>query len=321
MVKFTRVTDPERVKDGDLLVFPAGETRLNLKPSTFADLGLSIGDTTRSDNSAHTVEAWLYRPDCAARCFMLCEIQGKMPRSGNDLLLSMDACTVRKDPEVPRVLDGAIVPFGPKLWSWEKWAGCWNETFPDAMMRAFGARVGVAGAISTDACKAHPEDAYANLVWDDGSWKAGLDSRDEAWDEAGSFFPFQNGRGKVDGDSFDISSLMDWDGGFGWGRKSDRIRFRCGFLAELARRGAKVLRPGAGFAELVTESVVSWYCGAVRRRFEARVAACRKFMKGLADDVRRDLARARMYGTASYKAGRKGPGLARALLKGTGAAL
>ena len=33
--KFTRIMDPERVKDGDLLVFPAGETRLNLRPSTY----------------------------------------------------------------------------------------------------------------------------------------------------------------------------------------------------------------------------------------------------------------------------------------------
>lgn len=319
MVKFTRVTDPERVKDGDLLVFPAGETRLNLKPSTFADLGLSVGDTSRSDNSAVTVEAWLCRPDCAARCFMLCAVQSETRSSENDLLLSMDACVVRKDPEVPKVLRGAIVPFGPKLWCWEKWAGCWSKTFPNAMAQALKARVGVAGTISADACKAHPEDAYANIVWNTtGSWEAELDPEGEDdWDEAQLFFPVQAPRGTVNDDSFNVNELMDWDV---WS-KGDRIRFGHGFLTELARRGAKILRPGDGFAELVTESVISWYCGAVRRRFEARATACRKFMKGLADDVRRDLARARMYGTASYRAGRKGPGLARALLKGTGAAL
>ena len=94
MVKFTRVKDPERAKNGDIVLFPAGERRLNVSAPTFAKMGLSVGGTSRSDNSCGTVRRWLVRKDMAARAFMLCNASYRSAPSENELLLGMD----REDP-------------------------------------------------------------------------------------------------------------------------------------------------------------------------------------------------------------------------------
>lgn len=315
MVKFTRVLDPERVKDGDLLVFPAGETRLNLRPSTFGDLGLSIGETSRSWNSPETVAAWLSRPDCAARMFMVSGVSGKSAPQGDDLLLTMDACLERKVPEVPRVSDAFLVPFGPKLWTWNRWASCWDQTHGGAVTKELAARIGPGGALANTV--GVEDDQYMNQVWNEDNDLNGLSGDPAGGEVAEDWFPVRSGRDKVDPESFDVATLMSWDGKYG--PKASRIRFASGFLAELAKRGAKVLRPDAEFERLVTASVASWYCREMQARFVNRVAAGRTYLKGLMADIRRDAARARRYGSLSRRLGQSGPRLARETLKGTGA--
>lgn len=315
MVKFTRVLDPERVKDGDLLVFPAGVTKLNLKPSTFGDLGLSMGRTGRSDNSPETVAAWLSRSDGAARLFMVCDVSGKSAPQGDDLLLTMDACLERKIPEVPRVSSACLVPFGPKLWTWKRWAACWNESHKGAVTKELAAMAGAECAlIDTVGVE---DDQYMNQVWNEDNDLNGL-SGDPAGDEAAEdWFPVRSGRDKVDPESFDVATLMAWDGKYG--PKSGRIQFNAGFLSNLVQRGAKVLRPDEEFERLVTASVVSWYCREMQARFVNRVAAGRMYLKGLMADIRRDAGRARKYDALSRKLGRLGPRLSAETLKGTGA--
>lgn len=316
MVKFTRVLDPERVKDGDLLVFPAGVTKLNLKPSTFGDLGLSMGRTSRSDNSPETIAAWLSRSDGAARLFMITDVTHRSAPQGDDLLLTMDACLERKIPEVPRVSTACLVPFGPKMWTWKKWAACWNQTHKGAVMSELTAKVGAEGALSVTS--GVNDDQYMNQVWNEDADLSGLsDAPGRGFDAAEDWFPIRSGKDKVDLDSFDVSTLMEWTGR--WGSKSSRVCFHCGFLTNLAKRGAKVLRPDEEFEKLVTASVASWYCHEMQMRFVRRVFAGRTYLKGLLDDVRRDAKRARRYDALSRKLGRLGPRLSKETLKGTGA--
>ena len=315
MVKFTRVLDPERVKDGDLLVFPAGETKLNLKPSTFGDLGLSIGRTIRSDNSFETVAAWLSRSDGAARLFMISDVSHRSAPQGDDLLLTMDACLERKIPDVPRVSTACLVPFGPRMWSWKRWASCWDQTHKGAVTAKLAAMAGAEGALADTV--GVEDDQYMNQVWNGENDLNGLSKDPAGRESAEDWFPVRSGKDKVEPESFDVSTLMAWDGKYG--PKASRIRFSCGFLANLAKRGAKVLRPDEEFERLVTASIVSWYCREMQKRFLRRVSAGRAYLKGLLDDVRRDAGRARRYGGISRKSGRLGPRLSRETLKGTGA--
>ena len=317
MVKFTRVLDPERVKDGDLLVFPAGVTKLNLKPSTFGDLGLSMGQTSRSYNDPETVAAWLSRSDGAARLFMIADVTHRSAPQGDDLLLTMDACLERKIPEVPRISAACLVPFGPKLWTREKWAACWNCAHKGAVASELVARIGAEGALST--ASGVEDDQYMNQVWDGEADLSGLSEvpNHHKFDVAEDWFPAQAGKGKVEPDSFDVPSLLEWDGSYD--SKSSRIRFHSGFLTNLAKRGAKVLRPDEEFERLVTASVVSWYCREMEMRFLRRVVAGRTYLKGLMADIRRDVERVHRYGALARKLDRLGPRLSRETRKGTGA--
>lgn len=317
MVKFTRVLDPERVKDGDLLVFPAGVTKLNLRPSTFADLGLSMGQTSRSYNSPETIAAWLSRSDGAARLFMITGVTHRSAPQGDDLLLTMDACLERKIPEVPRISSACLVPFGPRMWAWKKWAECWNRTHKDAVTSELIAKVGAEGALADTV--GVEDDQYMNQVWNEDNDLNGLSGDLAGREAAEDWFPVRSGRDKVDLDSFDVSTLMEWPGK--WGSKSSRIYFHFGFLTNLAVRGAKVLRPDEEFERLVTASVASWYCREMQKRFLRRVLAGRTYLKGLMADIRRDAARARRYDALSRKLGRLGPRLSKETRKGTGASV
>ena len=320
--KFTRIMDPERVKDGDLLVFPAGETRLNLKPSTWGGLGLSMGGTCRSDNSENTVSAWLSRTDFAARLFMICGVSHRSAPCEEDLLLTMDACVRRKEPEVPLVCHAALVPFGPKLWPAGKWISCWDRTHGGAVLGALAERAGVAGAIADRNGRAKAcEDMFMNQVWDGDVRLSKLDVRagEHDYDDAECWFPVLVGKNAADESSYDVSTLAQWRGG--WDCKDERIRFHGGFMTNLAKRGALLLRPTPGFERLVTESCVSRWCLEMQKRFARRAAAGRDYLKGLAADIRRDVARQRMYGALSRKAARLGPRLARKTLKETGVSI
>ena len=61
MEGFSRIKDPMRLKRGDILYFPpaAREPRLSVGLSTFSKMGISIGETRRSDNHVARVRKML----------------------------------------------------------------------------------------------------------------------------------------------------------------------------------------------------------------------------------------------------------------------
>lgn len=61
MEGFSRIKDPMRLKRGDILYFPpaAREPRLAVGLSTFSKMGVSIGETRRSDNHVARVRKML----------------------------------------------------------------------------------------------------------------------------------------------------------------------------------------------------------------------------------------------------------------------
>lgn len=289
MVKFTRVKDPERAKDGDIVLFPAGERRLNVSAQTFSKMGLSIGNTSRSDNRRGTVVRWLVRKDMVARAFMLCNASYRSAPSENELLLGMDAVTKRVE-EDPEVSAASIVPFGPRLWTMKEWAGCWNETHGNAVQQRLLETMGLAGTLHFEHTRGpgSDDDLYASQVWD-GLKRCSM--RPLGTDGAYAFFPTRKDE-KPDMDTYACETLMVWDGGQS---KEQRIRFRSGFLTELAKRGAIVLRPTQQFVDDMTGRVAGWASAKLAQRFYDRIQASRRYVKGLMADVKRDIARLKAY--------------------------
>lgn len=76
MAMLTRIKDPLRLKEGDLVILPADYSgRRRLKPhlslNTLGKLGLSIGDTSRSTNRTSVVREWLSDKPDETRYFVI----------------------------------------------------------------------------------------------------------------------------------------------------------------------------------------------------------------------------------------------------------
>jgi hypothetical protein len=258
-------------------------------------MGLSMGYTQRSSNSTGTVAEWFVRKDLKARAFMVCSVSYiRCVLSENERLLGMDAVTKQAEKD-PKILSASIVPFGPRLWTMKRWAGCWNKTHDGAVVRRLLETMGSAGALRLK-CTRGPksdEDLYANQVWDGLRQCSG---RPDSADDADTHFPARLDA-EPDMDTYGIDTLMAWNGGSDYGcyGKEQRIRFRTGFLTELAERGAVVLRPTQQFVDDMTGQVARWVSDQLAQRFSDRIQASRRYMKGLMTDVKRDIARLKAY--------------------------
>lgn len=296
MVKFERVKDPERVKDGDLLVFPAAEARLNLKASTFGKMGLSIGGTCRSRNSAATVRKWLERTDAAQRTFMICGVQYKSRPSEDQLLLSMDACGRLEVPEVPEISCAALVPFGPAMWSAPMWDGCWDDVHDGAVRRRIAETVGARG------CSFGRTDRAAIQAWNANVGRSpdyavdGVSLPYRDYDESECWLPtVPVGETGPTEDTFRMDDFLHWGGAAGWSSRESRVWFRRGFLAKLAGKGAVTLRPDDEFNDAVTEEIAARLCANMEQRFLKRAEVCRTFLRSLKGNIKADAARARVW--------------------------
>ena len=317
MVKFTRVKDPERAKDGDIVLFPANERRLNVSTRTFTKMGLSVGDTSRSDNYPGTVSTWLARKDLKARAFMLCHAIFRGAPSKNELLLGMDAVAKRAE-EDPEIEVASIVPFGPARWTMEQWAAAWNETHDFAVQRRLLATMGLAGSVRANWTTGteSPEDLYAEQVWDGYPI---CSARPDGADDSSEHFPTRR-NAAPDLGTYECGTLMAWNRA-GWNAKESRILFRHGFLTELAKRGTVVLRPTGQFVDDMTGQIAGWASAQLAQRFSDRVKACRRYLTGLMADVRRDDMRTRKYRANARKLAPEGARSRRTMLAETGVEL
>ena len=292
--EFTRVKDPERLKEGDLLVVPAAPKPLSL--GTLSRCGMSIGFTGRSHNDATLVSHWLAGTRPGPRVFLAAGVNHRPRESEEQLLLGLDAVKAR-DPEDPRMYAASLVPFGPLAggleWSWRQWAGCWNDVTGGAVAKRLAELCGDDMVLGSEPGRdgAPAGDLAASCAWDNAA-VAGLDHGDKSDD----WFPTAGRRMYRSGgeNPFALRSLMDQDNNNGYlSSRKTRMYVSGAFLVNLAKRGAYVLRPSEGFRDAVTTRIAGECMDELRRRFLDRIVSARKFAALLAADVRRDCARAR----------------------------
>ena len=316
--EFTRVKDPERLKEGDLLVVPAAPKPLSL--GTLSRCGMSIGFTGRSRNDATLVSHWLAGTRPEPRVFLAAGVNHQAGESEEQLLIGLDAVKAR-DPEDPRVYAASLVPFGPLAggleWSWRQWAGCWNDVTRGAVAKRLAEFCGddmVLGP-EPDRNGAPAGDLAASCAWDNAT-VTGFDHENKSDD----WFPTVGRRMCRSGgeNPFSLRSLMDRDDNGYLPSKKTRMYVSGEFLVNLVKRGAYVLRPPEWFRDAVTTRIAGECMDELRRRFLDRIASARKFAALLAADVRRDCARAkRLLSLARVARGDARP-LARSMLRELG---
>lgn len=315
--EFTRVKDPERLKEGDLLVVPAAPKPLSL--GTLSRCGMSVGFTGRSHNDATLVSHWLVGTRPGHRVFLAAGVNHRARESEEQLLLGLDAVKAR-DPEDPRMYAASLVPFGPLAggleWSWRQWAGCWNDVTGGAVAKRLAELCGDDMVLGSEpgGNGAPAGDLAASCAWDNAA-VTGLDHGDKSDD----WFPTVGRRMYRGGENtFALRSLMDRDDNGYLSSKKTRMYVSGAFLVNLVKRGAYVLRPSEGFRDAVTTRIAGECMDELRRRFLDRIASARKFAALLAADARRDCARAkRLLSLARAARGDTRP-LARSMLRELG---
>ena len=315
--EFTRVKDPERLKEGDLLVVPAAPKPLSL--GTLSRCGMSVGYTGRSHNDATLVSHWLAGARPGPKVFLAAGVNHRPRESEEQLLLGLDAVKAR-DPEDPRMYAASLVPFGPLAggleWSWRQWAGCWNDVTGGAVAKRLAEFCDDDMVLRSDPGEngAPAGDLAASCAWDNAA-VAGLDHGDRSDD----WFPTVKRRMYRSGENpFALRSLMDRDDNGYLSSKKTRMYVSGAFLVNLVKRGAYVLRPSEGFRDAVTTRIAGECMDELRRRFLDRIASARKFAALLAADVRCDCARAkRLLSLARVAKGGARP-LARSVLRELG---
>lgn len=306
--EFVRVKDPARTGAGDLLLLPASARGLNVGVKTLAKLGISIGDTCRSDNAGGLVDMWMAgspaRP--RSRLFVVASVvKCAGPDEDDSRFLGLDATVRTAETEGPKIYRATLVPFSPTAprWSFGQWAKCWDIATGGAVSRRLAELCGAGNALpelpSCTALEADRRfaDAFASLVWDEvgGEREEPLVSHSDMW-----FPTIRPGRepGKT---TYLLPSLAEWN----VNSKCERISLPVAALAGLVARGALVLRPSARFRSRVTDWCASWCAGQIAGRYESRAAKSGKFLDGLRVAIAADRGRARSVGRVSAKTGRE----------------
>lgn len=305
MGKFERVKDPMRAAVGDLLVMPA-TSKLNLSLRTLNKYGVSMGDTCRSVNSPNTVAKWLVREDMKPRVLLVAKALAASQPSSDQSLIGLGAIKATP-PEAPRIIHASLVPFGPELWDWNSWAGCWNSVTDNSVAGRLAQLCGFAkvNTFNEGLRKGRTADLFASQVWDERPVLAGLAAPGDRhdWDLTEDYVPADptcNG----DVDAFTVDSLMYWGGE--WHDKTARIRVPGEFLSKFAARGAIVVRPAEEFRQAVTDWCAGWCAGELKARFARRTAAAKFYMAGLKSDMARDAARVRGLARQERRFGKSG---------------
>lgn len=273
MVKFEKVKDLGRIRKGDIVVFPKG-SRLNLKPTTLCDLGLSIGGTSRSDNNVEIVRnlitAWNPSERCLAFYAACVFTHDRDARTIDDLI----GLGVRHGagPADPAIYSADLVPLDwarPESPDMSKWVAAWGASATHPVTKvADGALKGV---LAKDTVTEGPDGA-ANQVYDLPPRLVDRDPNPISWRSYGVRWSLPLDGREID----DLTSLVAWS----CHKKDCRIRISPKFLANVARRGAYGLRPSREWADAMNGMCLSWLYGAVAERYEERMRSS-KFFSGL----------------------------------------
>lgn len=290
--KFARVMEPERAKDGDIVVLPAAERRLRLAPATWANLGLSTGRTVRSENSWMTVSRWLPKDGTGPRAFILLQTDHLHRESYEESLLGNSATGVRA-PRDPELYAGSMVPLSVFCAGWTpgQAAAAVDSAYDDAVRKAL-ARIGTKGLVAVEASASVPgsvPDATSTLIYDAKGEISGLTGDDGEWC-ASDRYPMGTGgpdEPVLSPEMVPLGLVANWYGH----AKDERLRFHKGFLTNIVDRGGLVLRPDGAFVSQLAESLAAWWADEMSRRFRVRAEMDRRAAKAMAEAARRDAAR------------------------------
>lgn len=289
--KFARVMEPERAKDGDIVVLPAAERRLRLAPATWADLGISVGDTNRSENSWETVRRWLPKDGTGPRAFMLLRMDHCHQETYEEALLGNSATGVRA-PRDPELYAGSMVPLSAcRGWTPALAVAAVDDAYDGAVGKAL-ARIGTKGLVADVASASVPgsvPDAMSTLIYDAGVVISGL-TGDDGGRRASDRYPM--GTGLLDEPAL-APEMVPLTLASHWypHSKDERLRFHKGFLTNVVDRGGLVLRPDGAFVSQLAESLAAWWADEISRRFRVRAEMDRRAAKAMAEAARRDAAR------------------------------
>ena len=288
--KFVRVMEPERARDGDIVVLPAAERRLRLAPTTWADLGLSIGETNRSDNSWDIVSRWLPKNGTGPRAFLLVRLDHCRQESYEESLLGISATGVRKIRD-PELYAGHMVPLSVcNGWTPEQAVMAVDAAYDCAVRKAL-ARIGVKGLVVDAVSDANPgsvPDVMSTLIYDNTDRKiSGLADEDGDWCASDRYPMTGPDDTALDAETLPLNLAACWYEH----SKDDRLFFRKGFLTNVVSRGGLVLRPDEAFVSNLVESLAAWWADEMARRFKVRADMDRRAAKAMAEAARRDSAR------------------------------
>ena len=301
MEGFSRIKDPMRLKRGDILYFPpaAREPRLSVGLSTFSKMGISIGETRRSDNHVARVRKMLVEHP-AGRGFALMVGDTWLARSyrtGEERFLSLIGNDGESATDVlPRVrmmtLHAVPVP-GEEPDEYE--CDCMYRVLRDralAHVKTLGVKwseffdnsIGSANAERFLQCvfEASPDQAAAGALPDVPSTTAGYDDPSAPADES-----------KVEalvseyyGDG--VNSPGDiYDSGF--------IRVRGKFPGECVKRGAVLVRPSERVLDEMAKTLVAPALRECAGAWVKRIGFVRSFVEGLHREMVRAMARPKAF--------------------------
>ena len=285
--KFARVMEPERAKDGDIVVLPAAERRLRLAPATWAGLGISVGDTNRSENSWETVRRWLPKDGTGPRAFILLRMDHFHQETYEEALLGNSATGVRA-PRDPELYAGSMVPLSAcRGWTPELAVAAVDDAYDDAVRKAL-ARIGVKGLVADDASASVP-DVMSTLIYDADHEISGLTGDDAEWCASDRYPMAGPGPGEpvLAPEMVPLALAAHWYPH----SKDERLHFHKGFLTNVVDRGGLVLRPDGAFVSQLAESLAAWWADEISRRFKVRAEMDRRAAKAMAEAARRDAAR------------------------------
>lgn len=284
MVKFQKVKDLTRVRKGDIVVFPKG-SKLNLRPTTLCDLGLSIGETSRSDNDVRLVRdlitSWSPSERCLAFYVATVSAHAQDNRTIDDLIgLDVRRVAEAADPEIYGAylvpLDWAR-PESPKM---SKWVAAWSESATHSVTKA--ADEALKGVLAKDTAAEGPDGA-ANQVYDLPRQLVGREDDPRTWRRLGGRWSLPLAGHAIG----DLSSLVSWS----CYPKDCRIYACPKFLANVAHRGAYGLRPSKEWIDAMNGMCLSWLYGEVAERYEERMRSSKFFSRLLSDAIAADRTR------------------------------